>query len=82
MLTDKERRWKLGLHHLDHPEQTLEDWALEENIHCGVAYIGAWGIVEALRAAADMVICGRVIDASPIIAAAAWWYYWGLELFN
>jgi hypothetical protein len=82
LLRDKERRKKLGLHHLDHPEQALGDWVLQENIHCGVAYIGAWGIVEALRAGVDIIICGRVTDASPVVAAAAWWYNWGQESFN
>jgi hypothetical protein len=82
LLMDKEKRRKLNLHHLDHAEQTLDDWNLEKDIHCGVAYIGAWGIVEALKAGADIVVCGRVTDASPVIAAAAWWYDWGLESFN
>ncbi|KAA0918865.1 acyclic terpene utilization AtuA family protein [Dietzia sp. ANT_WB102] len=39
-------------------------------------YLGAWGIVEALRAGADVVITGRVSDASPIVAAAAAHYGW------
>lgn len=40
------------------------------------AYIGCWGIVEAIRAGADVVITGRVSDASPIVAAAAAHYGW------
>jgi hypothetical protein len=40
------------------------------------AYLGCWGIVEALRAGADVVITGRVSDASPIVAAAATHYGW------
>lgn len=40
------------------------------------AYLGAWGIVEALEAGADIVITGRVSDASPIVAAAAHRYGW------
>jgi hypothetical protein len=39
-------------------------------------YIGCWGIVEALRLGADVVITGRVSDASPILAAAAVHHGW------
>lgn len=39
-------------------------------------YLGCWGIVEAIRAGADVVITGRVSDASPIVAAAATHYGW------
>ncbi|WP_305094923.1 acyclic terpene utilization AtuA family protein [Prescottella sp. R16] len=40
------------------------------------AYLGCWGIVEALRDGADIVVTGRVSDASPIVAAAAAHYGW------
>lgn len=40
------------------------------------AYLGARGIVEGLRRGADIVICGRVADASPVIAAAWFWHDW------
>lgn len=66
--------------HLDHPERTLADFGLEP--YCGVAYIGCWGIVEALRHGADIVICGRVTDASPVIGAAAWWHGWAREDYD
>lgn len=66
--------------HLDHPEWMFKDWALDA--HCGVAYIGAWGIIEALKAGADIVICGRVTDASPVIGAAAWWYQWAKDAWD
>ncbi|QKX56395.1 uncharacterized protein TRUGW13939_03498 [Talaromyces rugulosus] len=68
------------LHHLDHEEWKLADWPL--NPLCGVAYIGAWGIVEALNAGASIVICGRVTDASPVIGSAAWWYSWQKNDWN
>lgn len=34
------------------------------------------GIPAVLDAGADIVICGRVTDASPVIGAATWWYGW------
>lgn len=34
------------------------------------AYLGAHAIVKGLREGADIIICGRVSDASPVIAAA------------
>ncbi|MEE2031256.1 acyclic terpene utilization AtuA family protein [Rhodococcus chondri] len=40
------------------------------------AYLGAWGIVEALRAGADVVITGRVTDAAVIVGPAAWRFGW------
>jgi len=35
------------------------------------AYLGAWGIVEALRGGADVVVTGRVTDASLVVGPAA-----------
>jgi hypothetical protein len=39
-------------------------------------YLGAWGIAEALRAGADVVVCPRVTDASLVVGPAAWWHDW------
>jgi Acyclic terpene utilisation family protein AtuA len=41
------------------------------------AYLGGWGITAALRAGADVVVCGRVTDASLVTGPAAWWHGWG-----
>ncbi|OAL34486.1 hypothetical protein AYO20_06329 [Fonsecaea nubica] len=41
-----------------------------------LAYTGCWGIVEALEAGADIVICGRCTDASTVMGVAAWWHGW------
>ena len=40
------------------------------------AYCGARAIVAALRAGADIVICGRVSDASMTVGVAWWWHDW------
>lgn len=40
------------------------------------AYLGGLGIAAALAEGADIVVCGRVSDASPVIGAAYWWHKW------
>jgi hypothetical protein len=40
------------------------------------AYLGGWGIALALEAGADVVVCGRVTDASLTVGPAAWWHGW------
>lgn len=40
------------------------------------AYLGGWGIAEALAEGADIVICPRVTDASLVVGPAAWWHGW------
>ena len=40
------------------------------------AYLGAWGIVAALEAGADIVVCPRVTDASLVVGPAAWHFGW------
>lgn len=47
----------------------------DEVLAC-TAYIGARAIVKGLENGADIIICGRVADASPIIGAAWWWFGW------
>jgi len=42
------------------------------------AYLGGWGIAAALAAGADVVVCGRVTDASLVVGPAAWWHGWGV----
>jgi hypothetical protein len=43
------------------------------------AYLGAWGIVTALDAGADVVVCGRVADASLVVGPAAWHFGWAAD---
>ncbi|KAF2628900.1 DUF1446-domain-containing protein [Macroventuria anomochaeta] len=40
------------------------------------AYLGAREIVTGLEQGADIIIAGRVADASPVIGAAWYWYGW------
>jgi catechol 2,3-dioxygenase-like lactoylglutathione lyase family enzyme len=40
------------------------------------AYLGCWGIVECLNAGADIVVTGRVTDASLVVAPAAAHFGW------
>ncbi|MGQ0837835.1 acyclic terpene utilization AtuA family protein [Actinokineospora sp.] len=41
------------------------------------AYLGAWGIAACLRAGADIVVTGRVTDASLVVGPAAAHFGWG-----
>ncbi len=40
------------------------------------AYLGGWGIAAALRRGADVVVAGRVSDASLVTGPAAWHHGW------
>jgi Acyclic terpene utilisation family protein AtuA len=40
------------------------------------AYLGGFGIAECLRAGADVVVTGRVTDASLVVGPAAAWFGW------
>ena len=40
------------------------------------AYLGCWGIVDALNRGADIVITGRVTDAAVVCGPAAWHHQW------
>lgn len=46
------------------------------------AYLGYRAIKKGLDLGADIVICGRVADASPVMAAAAWWHGWEETDYN
>ncbi|KAF2769374.1 DUF1446-domain-containing protein [Teratosphaeria nubilosa] len=46
------------------------------------AYLGMRAIRRGLDDGADIIICGRVADASPVIGAAAWWHGWREDNFD
>ncbi|KAF2004277.1 DUF1446-domain-containing protein [Amniculicola lignicola CBS 123094] len=60
--------------------KSVAEWGLDPV--CAQCYLGGMGIARALTEGADVVICGRVSDASPIIGAAAWWHEWTSDQFD
>jgi hypothetical protein len=61
-------------------KQTLADWPFEPLL--AQCYLGGWSIAKAFEAGADIVLCGRCADASPIVAAAAYWHGWQREDYD
>jgi hypothetical protein len=43
------------------------------------AYLGGWGVADALARGADIVITGRVTDAALTVGPAAWWHGWATD---
>ncbi|MCW5890072.1 MAG: DUF1446 domain-containing protein [bacterium] len=61
------------LAHLDRGTSLAE---LRSPVLSANAYLGGWGIAEALGRGADVVICGRVTDAALTVGPAAWRFDW------
>ncbi|EXJ69252.1 uncharacterized protein A1O5_07288 [Cladophialophora psammophila CBS 110553] len=55
-------------------QEILDDWKFEPLY--AQCYLGPFGIAAALSAGADIVLCGRVSDASLIMGSAIWWHGW------
>lgn len=80
----RQQMQKGSLPHLDSSNDgaNIQQDALEflksdpANVVSANAYLGARGMVAAFRQGADIVITGRVSDASPVIAAAWYWWSW------
>ncbi|KDN62535.1 hypothetical protein CSUB01_02252 [Colletotrichum sublineola] len=60
--------------------EKIKDWPFEPVY--AQAYLGCWGIVEAFRQGAHIVLCGRVADASPTIACAAYYHGWSRNNYS
>lgn len=73
-----------ALPHLD-THEPLAAWGVSHDRPEGAqaiaanAYLGGWGIAQALAAGADIVICGRVTDASLTVGPCAWWHGWAMD---
>ncbi|KXJ90404.1 hypothetical protein Micbo1qcDRAFT_226332 [Microdochium bolleyi] len=52
----------------------IKDWGFEPI--CAQCYLGGTGIAECFKGGADIVLCGRVADASVTVGAAMWWHGW------
>ena len=66
----------VALRHLD---KNVPLASLQAQVVTANAYLGAWGIVEALRRNADVVICPRVTDAALTLGPAAWKFGWARD---
>ena len=66
----------IDLRHLD---KDIPLASLQSEVVTANAYLGAWGIVEALRRGADVVICPRVTDAALTLGPAAWKFEWARD---
>ncbi len=61
-------------HRFDHLDTGAE--LGERQVLTANAYVGGWGIVDALERGADIVITGRVTDAAVVVGPAAWRHGW------
>lgn len=71
--------WQQQGHALAHLDRGTPLGALKNPVLTANAYLGGWGLAEALRLGADVVVAGRVTDASLVVGPAAWRFGWGRE---
>ncbi len=67
------------LDHFETGESLLGDSEANSRFISANAYLGCWGIVEALNQGADIVITGRVTDAAVVCGPAAWHHGWARD---
>ena len=56
-----------------------EPLARPDDLVSANAYLGCWGIVEALERGADIVVTGRTTDAAIVCGPAAWHHNWARD---
>ena len=61
-------------------DKDLSTWEFEPIY--AQCYLGGQGIAKAWNEGADIVICGRVSDPAPVIAAGMWWHGWDETEFD
>jgi len=61
---------------LRHLDKDIPLSALGAQVVTANAYLGGWGIAEALGRGADVVICPRVTDAALVVGPSAWKFGW------
>jgi hypothetical protein len=71
---DELRAAGVAFDHLDTGEPIGDREVLTAN-----AYLGCWGIVDALGRGADIVITGRTTDAAVVLGPAAWHHGWARD---
>jgi hypothetical protein len=73
---DRLEVWQRAGHPLAHLDRGTPLSELKASIMTANAYLGGWGIAEALARGADVVITGRVTDASLVVGPTAWHFGW------
>ncbi|MBL9124238.1 MAG: acyclic terpene utilization AtuA family protein [Planctomycetaceae bacterium] len=81
-LLDKLPALQAAGHPLKHLDRGVPLSELSGMIVSANAYLGAWGIVEALNQGANVVICPRVTDASVVVGPAAWHFGWKRDAWD
>lgn len=69
-------------HELAHLDRGVPFQELDGDVVTANAYLGSWGIVEALGGGADVVVCPRVTDAALTVGPAAWRHGWRRDAWD
>ncbi|KAF2104230.1 DUF1446-domain-containing protein [Rhizodiscina lignyota] len=60
--------------------KAIQDWGYDPI--CAQCYLGGTGIAACFEGGADIVLCGRVADASVTLGVSMWWHGWKRENFQ